>query len=434
MKKSTLIFVLAALCCAACEKNPVTPTPSGEGVKVMPKSAKRGVAFSFMNEMDLPLLSPYISWDYNWGNAPTNDAATWFDANEMDYCPMCWNGSYNSDKIRDYVKAHPNTKYLLAFNEPNLTDQARMTPAEAAAIWQPVVDLAKELNLKLVSPAMNYGTLAGYHDPVKWLDEFFAQPNVSLDDVYAIAIHCYMSSASAVKGFVEKFEKYGKPIWLTEFCAWDPVPGSVNTQMDYMCTVLNYLESCKSVERYAWFIPRTNGKVDSPPYMQLLTHDDPPALTELGKMYCLISPMDTTVWLKTDRFIHANEYVAVSTNATFLRPSTDVSAASRAGLEGLMVTNFAEGMSISYQVYVTTPSTGKFVVMRYCGFSNSICEVLLDGKTLCHISLPRTGSTDEWAEEYYETNGISQGAHTITFNMISGSCYFSSFDIDGADD
>ena len=230
------------------------------------------------------------------------------------------------------------------------------------------------------------------------------------------------------------FEKYGKPIWLTEFCAWDPVPGSVNTQMDYMCTVLNYLESCKSVERYAWFIPRTNGKVDSPPYMQLLTHDDPPALTDLGKMYCLISPMDTTVWLKTDRFIHANEYVAVNTHATFMRPSTDVSAASRAGLEGLMVTNFSEGMSISYQVYVTTPSTGKFVVMRYCGFSNSICEVLLDGKTLCHISLPRTGGTDEWKEEYYQTNGISQGAHTITFNMISGSCYFSGFDIDGADD
>ena len=183
----------------------------------MPKSAKRGVSFNFLYITDLPLLSPYISWDYNWGNTPNEDAATWFDANEMDFCPMCWNGKYDADKIRAFVAAHPNTKYLLAFNEPNLTDQANMVPSKAAELWPPVVALAKELNLKLVSPAMNYGTLAGYSDPVKWLDEFFAQPGVSIDDVYAIAIHCYMASASAVKSYVERFEKYDKPIWMTAY-------------------------------------------------------------------------------------------------------------------------------------------------------------------------------------------------------------------------
>ena len=175
-------------------------------VDAMPKSAKRGVAFSFTQVTDLPLMSPYISWDYNWGNTPSNDAAMWFDANEMDFCPMCWNGNYSTDKIRAFVAAHPNTKYLLAFNEPNLTDQANMTPSKAAELWPPVVALAKELKLKLVSPAMNYGTLAGYSDPIKWLDEFFAQPNVDINDIYAISIHCYMSSASAVQGYVEKFE------------------------------------------------------------------------------------------------------------------------------------------------------------------------------------------------------------------------------------
>ena len=81
----------------------------------MPKSAKRGVAFSFTQATDLPLLSPYISWDYNWGNTPTDEAALWFDANEMDFCPMCWNGNYSADRIRAFVAAHPKTKYLLAF-------------------------------------------------------------------------------------------------------------------------------------------------------------------------------------------------------------------------------------------------------------------------------------------------------------------------------
>ena len=400
----------------------------------MPKSAKRGVAFSFTQVTDLPLLSPYISWDYNWDNTPTEEAAMWFDANEMDYCPMCWNGSYNADNIRAFVAAHPNTKYLLAFNEPNLTDQARMTPAQAAALWAPVVALAKELNLKLVSPAMNYGTLAGYSDPIKWLDEFFTQPGVSIDDVYAISIHCYMASVSGLQGFVERFEKYNKPIWLTEFCAWDPVPGSVNTQMDYMCAALNYLETRPSVERYAWFIPRREHKYKgTAPYMELLTYDYPADLTDLGKMYCWFSPMNKEVWLKTDRTILAHEYVRVANNAMPLRVTTDAAAVALAGRDGLMITNFAAGQEIDYQLYVTTPSYGKAIELRYCGYSNSICEVLVDGESQNFIDMPRNGSSTEWVTASAPLK-ISQGAHTVTLKLFSGSCYLSALTIYGTDD
>ena len=425
----TLALVLAMV---ACQGN--DPTPDGKGAVAMPKSAKRGVAFSFTNLLDLPLLSPYVSWDYNWGNTPIDDAALWFDTNEMDYCPMCWSGNYNADKIRAFVAAHPNTKYLLAFNEPNLKDQANMTPAQAAQLWPPVVALAKELNLKLVSPAMNYGTLAGYNDPIKWLDEFFAQPGVSLDDIYAISIHCYMSSPSAVYAYIELFEKYNKPIWLTEFCAWDPVPGSVNTQMDYLCAVLNYLETCSSIERYAWFIPRTSGKVDSAPYMQLLTHDNPPELTDLGKMYCWFSPMDKKVWLKTDRWIHAGEYMAVSHNTMTLRPNTDATVVALSGRDGLMVNNFHEGQALSYQVYVTTPGKGKAVTVRYSGYSNCTCEVEIDGSIMARIDMPRTGGADIWVEAFSYINGLKSGAHTVTLRLLSGSCYLSGWQISGTDD
>ena len=423
----TIIFAALVLLFAACQP-PETPSPSDEinVVDAMPKSAKRGVAFSFTQVTDLPLMSPYISWDYNWGNTPSNDAAMWFDANEMDYCPMCWNGNYSTDKIRAFVAAHPNTKYLLAFNEPNLTDQANMTPAQAAAIWSSVVALAKELNLKLVSPAMNYGTLAGYSDPIKWLDEFFAQPNVDINDIYAISIHCYMSSASAVQGYVEKFEKYNKPIWMTEFCAWDPVPGSVTTQMDYMCAVLNYLEANPKVERYAWFIPRSGNKVDSPPYMQLLTHDYPADLTDLGKMYCWFSPMDKSVWLRANRPILASEYVAVANNAMPLRPSTDTEVLQQVGGKGLMITNFAAGQQLTYQVCVPENSTE--FTLRYCGYSNSICEVLVDGVSQNYIDMPRNGSSTEWIVAKAPLS-ISEGKHTVTLKLFSGSCYLSAFEI-----
>ena len=423
----TIIFATVVLLFAACQP-PETPSPSDEMnvVDAMPKSAKRGVAFSFTQVTDLPLMSPYISWDYNWGNTPSNDAALWFDSNEMDFCPMCWNGNYNADAIRAFVAAHPNTKYLLGFNEPNLTDQANMTPAQAAAIWSPVVALAKELNLKLVSPAMNYGTLAGYSDPIKWLDEFFAQPNVDVNDIYAISIHCYMSSASAVQGYVEKYEKYNKPIWMTEFCAWDPVPGSVTTQMDYMCAVLNYLEANPKVERYAWFIPRSGNKVDSPPYMQLLTHDYPADLTDLGKMYCWFSPMDKSVWLRANRPILASEYVAVANNAMPLRPSTDTEVLQQVGGKGLMITNFAAGQQLTYQVCVPENSTE--FTLRYCGYSNSICEVLVDGVSQNYIDMPRNGSSTEWIVAKAPLS-ISEGKHTVTLKLFSGSCYLSAFAI-----
>ena len=423
----TIIFATVVLLFAACQP-PDTPSPSDEMnvVDAMPKSAKRGVAFSFTQVTDLPLMSPYISWDYNWGNTPSNDAAMWFDANEMDYCPMCWNGNYNADAIRAFVAAHPNTKYLLGFNEPNLTDQANMTPSKAAELWPPVVALAKELNLKLVSPAMNYGTLAGYSDPIKWLDEFFAQPNVDINDIYAISIHCYMSSASAVQGYVEKFEKYNKPIWMTEFCAWDPVPGSVTTQMDYMCAVLNYLEANPKVERYAWFIPRSGNKVDSPPYMQLLTHDYPADLTDLGKMYCWFSPMDKSVWLRANRPILASEYVAVANNAMPLRPSTDTEVLQQVGGKGLMITNFAAGQEIDYQLYL--PAGSKEITLRYCGYSNSICEVLVDGVSQNYIDMPRNGSNTEWIVAKAPLS-ISEGKHTVTLKLFSGSCYLSAFEI-----
>ena len=211
---------------------------------------------------------------------------------------------------------------------------------------------------------------------------------------------------------------------MTEFCAWDPVPGSVTTQMDYMCTVLNYLEANPNVERYAWFIPRSSAKVDSAPYMQLLTHDYPADLTDLGKMYCWFSPMDKNVWLRANRPILASEYVAVANNAMPLRPSTDTEVLQQVGGKGLMITNFAAGQQVTYQVYV--PSNTSSIAIRYCGYSNSICEVLVDGQSANYVDMPRNGSSTDWIEASVALP-IPAGKHTITLSLFSGSCYLSAF-------
>ena len=387
-----------------------TPTNTPDERRVastMSKSAKRGVAFNFAVAEDLPLLSDAISWDYNWGNDQNPTAASWMDMEGIDFCPMCWSGNYSADRIRAYVAAHPNTKYLLAFNEPNLKDQARMTPAEAAAMWAPVVALAKELKLKLVSPAMNYGTLAGYSDPIKWLDEFFAQPGVSIDDIDAISIHCYMANPQALRNYVAMFYKYNKPIWLTEFCAWEEYAiHSEEDQMTYMCSVLNYLEQDGNVERYAWFIPRYKPGF---PYMPLLTYYAPYELTSAGKVYCGFSSFDRSVWFRGEKQVQASNYIGVSDFAVQVRPSSDG--------EGLMLSRFAESQYADYQIYI--PNDVQTLALRYAALGKAIVAIWIDDEPTAITSLAATGGMDEWTIAEIAAS-LKAGYHTLRLEMQEG--------------
>ena len=92
------------------------------------KSFKRGVsenAFNLKEEIDV--IKTGTSWFYTWGNVPNNNIKDLPDA-DFEFVPMCWNANYNADNIRSYCKSHPETKYLLGFNEPNFKNQANMTP------------------------------------------------------------------------------------------------------------------------------------------------------------------------------------------------------------------------------------------------------------------------------------------------------------------
>ena len=414
---TTLYLLVIALVFVACENSQNT---TDKVANAMPKSAKRGVAFNFSVLEDLPILCDAISWNYNWGNTQNETAATWMDGEQIDFCPMCWNGSYSASAIRSYVAAHPNTKYLLAFNEPNLTDQANMTPAQAAAIWTPVVDLAKELKLKLVSPAMNYGTLAGYNDPSKWLDEFFAQPNVSIDDIDAISIHCYMANPAAVKNYVQMFAKYKKPIWVTEFCAWEEYAiHSEEDQIRYMCEVLNYMEQSNLVARYAWFIPRAKAGF---PYMQLLTSGVPAELTAAGKVYCGFSSFDKSTWIRADvQHVSAANYSAINADAIQVRPSTSGDG------NGLMLSSLDAGKEISYQTY--TEQTVSKILLRYASLAQAEIFIYVDNSNVGYFQLPAAGDNiQSWATVELPIE-MSKGKHTLGIEIISGTINLSWFQL-----
>ncbi len=420
MKKifSIVIISVISLSFAACEGNSGTDEPDSNTTKdvktvtQMHKSQKRGVSFSFGMLEDAALMSPMISWQYNWGPSMGVAAvAEWFDEDSVMFCPMAWNNNFNADKIREWVKAHPQTKYLLGFNEPNLTDQCNMVPKEAAKYWPSVVALAKELNLKLVSPAMNYGTLTGYSDPIKWLDEFFACDGCSLDDIDAIAIHCYMGSPSAVKGYVERFTKYGKPIWMTEFCGWESSISSVETQKRYMCDVVNYFEQSDDIERYAWFIPRAGMQTDAYPYMQLLTKTGEIKLTELGEIYGALSTFDKSAWFDATRKIEPNNYIAIGSTATNIRHTTDSQGK-------WMIASFPANNYIDYQIGAKQNLTTLNV--RYASYVDTQVILFIDGKEIKQVKFEKTGSGSAWNTLQVELP-IDAGYHTIRFDMLAGS-------------
>lgn len=378
------------------------------------KSTKRGVGVGlpFMQE-DIHLLAPAVAWGYNWGPALSGTALTAFDGTGMEFCPMAWNKAYNKEAISGYVKAHPECKYLLAYNEPNLTDQANMTPREAAEGWSELVAFAKGLGLKIVSPAMNYGTLAGYSDPVKWLDEFFAQPNVSLDDVCAISLHCYMASAGAMKSFIDRFDKYGKPIWMTEFCAWEQSVSSATAQINYMSEAVLMMEKDPRVERYAWFLVRGNGTLDRLPYNQLVTDEEPIRLSEQGLVYTGLSAL-------SEDYVEATYPVLMSTCADISTLADAEPVASphfypRGDAYGSLYMQMVSGQYAEYHVSAAK-ACGQFTLC-YQAYMKTTLQVLIDGQEYT-IELPRT-QDGEWHTLSVKVP-VAAGKHTVKITNRSG--------------
>lgn len=376
LRNSCLIAAVTFLTLVACGKEEKKesvekPADKVDYVTLQKRSPKRGVSFNLGDSpsYDVPLLGTGCSWSYNWGTGTTGQAFGLFSEYEMDFCPMAWNAAWDEDAVRRLKAAHPECRYLLAYNEPNLTDQANMTPSAAAKDWSRLVKTAKELGMKIIAPAMNYGTLSGYSEPWKWLDEFFAQPGVSIDDVDGIAVHCYMNYPSAMKWFIGEFKRYGKPIWLTEFCAWESNV-SEKEQMKYMIEAVHILESDDDVFRYAWFIPRTHE--ESPCHNNLLKAPGN-GLTPLGKVYVNMSSLDKTLWYGPGDVIPAEHYTGYR-GSFDVAPTTDITGI-------LQISGLGKDNGVEYQIEL--PEEREYTVeLRYNSDAQTIIRFRLDGNDL----------------------------------------------------
>ncbi len=281
---SFLILVIAN----GCVKDP-DPSKLPDRPTQIEKSPKRGLAYNLTEPADLNALKSGVSWWYNW-YYKTNALAGYYANYQMEFIPMLWgwNSADDITQVKNFILGHPEIKYLLVLNEPNLTDQANQTPAQAAVEWvkyeQVISDLAAQQRVvKLVGPAMNWGTMTSYSDPVEWLDDFYAtykSANGGRDPrIDYLAFHWYDYGLEAQ---LDRLKKYGKKIWITEMANWNPQINSYEKQSDQMRQMVSICEARDDVFRYAWFIGRGSYPDSRYTYLFNLT---PGQLNALGNLY-----------------------------------------------------------------------------------------------------------------------------------------------------
>ena len=352
------------------------------------KSIKRGIAFGYHSEADMAAISQGTSWWYNWSVQPESGVAKVYQNYNMDFVPMTWNNSFNEAGLKAYYKAHPDAKYLLAFNEPNFTAQANMRPSQVAAAWPRLEAIADTFNLKIVGPAVNWcgGCVSEggvvFSDPYAYLDTFFSIcPDCRVD---YIAVHNYMCYTGALSSYIDGFKKYGKKIWLTEYACWDQAPYSVQKQKDLMKGSIDYLENDTMVFRYSWF---TGNRSGASPYIDVYAPQSG-KLTELGQFYVSYRAYvaDTSYYIPLPDRFEAEHFTSMF--GTSNEAVTDFDGVDDVGY-------IDAGDWLEYNIDV--PSSGNYYVyFRVASTALSSIILKVDGENTDTLKLTSTGGWQNW--------------------------------------
>ena len=403
----------------------IVPPDSDTYTSNQARSTKRGICYNGIYATDFDMLSQGICWAYNWAASSVGFGsalqAVSREANIV-YIPIWQKGGVPEAAIRNYKNLYPEAEWILALNEPTITNEANMTPEQAAVGWVILKSLAQELNMKIAGPTMSYGNKAGWEDPIVWLDAFFAQPGVSLDDISALPIHCYYTNVSQVKSFVERFRKYGKPIWMTEFCYDLGQNPSVDMHKGFMSNVLNYFETDPLIERYSWFMfdPGNAGWENCA--IRLRSNANTGKFTDLGKVYIHFSSMDKSYHYGHNQVVPAEHYSNCNSSENVGAPdiAASVSLNVSSDTTGILeVTSFGVPKWLEYKIEPITEGNYNFII-RYASNGDSKMKIMAEGRELGEIDLPKTGGYTTWATITTSAFPLNAGKQDIRFATSKG--------------
>ena len=242
---------------------------------------KKGIAMSY-KEATWPTrisrLKPF--WHYSWNRDMREQIP-----DSVEFVPMFWGaGSVTNDeilRIKGLADAG-KVKYVLGFNEPDLESQANMTVDEAIALWPKL----EEIGVPLGSPVP-----AGLNNG--WLEEFMKKANANNLRVDFVCIHLYRENDAQIflDAVDQTYQKYGKPIWITEMSVKDKQAQTVAENRFSMTEVLETMKillpelyNREYLSRFAWFTA-TRDSPNYPGNSSSVLYDESDNITILGEYY-----------------------------------------------------------------------------------------------------------------------------------------------------
>jgi hypothetical protein len=176
-------------------------------------------------------------------------------------------------------KAETKTTHLLGFNEPDVKAQANMSVDQAISLWP-----------KLQATGLRLGSPATTSPSSPWLADFMAKAKNKGLRVDFVTMHIYgwPRADDFLKKLTTLHEKYGKPIWVTEYAVADwgataanPCKYSRSETEDFMRATVAGMRAMPFVERFAW---KTRPAGDIKMACSAIFHTNG-SLTSTGRLY-----------------------------------------------------------------------------------------------------------------------------------------------------
>ena len=238
--------------------------PTSSDKQAAGSSSKRGLVYSWESP-SLSVFSPYssksLSWAWNWDSTPFNLLQGFSFAPTLHSLKPEATGPWAANAKKAIDSANGGPVQLLGFNEPDIAEQANLSPSAAAAAWRQYLQpLAGANNVQLGSPQVSNGVgtnpATGQPYGLDWLTSFLSACSACTVDF--LVVHWYGctdgcsvdTDVAAFKDFVRKAEGVakGKKIWITEFATHNP------DQASFIEKALPWLDGEGGVDRYAYFM------------------------------------------------------------------------------------------------------------------------------------------------------------------------------------
>jgi RNA polymerase sigma factor (sigma-70 family) len=251
-------------------RKPAPPPPAS--------NVKKGVAAWAFTGAGQALAQSGASWYYTWSASPAVGVSR---AGGPRFVPLIWGAANVTAGTLSQVRGEGPD--LLSFNEPDMSGQANMSPAQALSLWPQLM----ATGLRLGSPAVATGGAT----PGGWLDQFMSGARSRGYRVNFITLHWYgadFATGPAV-GQLESYlqavhARYHKPIWLTEFAlanfGGSPQTPSRPQQAAFLTAATAMLQRLSYVQRYAWF-----GLEATPADGSMGLFRSGPAVTTVGRAF-----------------------------------------------------------------------------------------------------------------------------------------------------